>query len=104
METIDLIALFTFGTMVITIINLLKIFTMGQELDNLTTEVSETKGIMASAKALIVGFNQKLKDAIAAGNPAALTALSQELDTSTNDLAQAIADNPLPGENPTPTE
>lgn len=71
---------------------------MGAELDNLTTEVSETKGIMASAKALIVGFNQKLKDAIAAGNPAALTALSQELDTSTNDLAQAIADNPLPGE------
>lgn len=66
---------------------------MGQELDTLTTEVSETKTVIASAVALIKGFKQKLDDAIAAGNPQALTDLSNQLDQSTNELAAAVAEN-----------
>lgn len=69
---------------------------MAGELDRLTTEVSETRGVIDSAIALIRGFKAALDAAIAAGNPAALTALSDSLDTKTNELAQAITDNPLP--------
>lgn len=102
METIDFIALFTFVTMVISIINLLKTNKMANELDDLTTEVEETKGIMASAKVLIEGFAAAL--AAAGTDPAKLAALKTSLDTGSTDLANAIAANPLPGENPTPTE
>lgn len=73
---------------------------MGQELDDLTAEVTETKGIMASAKVLIEGFSVKLGEAIAAGNPEALVALKGELDSSSSELAAAIAANPLPVEAP----
>jgi len=75
---------------------------MGEELNNLTTEVQETKGIMASAKVLIEGFAQKLE---AAGtDKAKLTALKDELNAGSEDLAAAISANPLPGEvvNPEP--
>lgn len=100
METIDLIALFTFGTMVITIINLLKINKMADEIVDLTTEVAETKGIMASAKVLIEGFAAAL--AAAGTDPAKLKALREDLDAGSTELAGAIAANPLPGENPEP--
>lgn len=66
---------------------------MGVELDNLTTEVSETKTIMASAKVLIEGLKDRLDDAIASGDPAALQALSDDLNTGSEDLAAAIAAN-----------
>lgn len=84
----------------ISIDNKQKLNQMGQELDNLTTEVSETRGVLQSAKVLIEGFAQALKDAIAKNDPAALTALANDLDTNTNDLAAAIAANPLPGTTP----
>lgn len=76
---------------------------MGQELDTLVQEVSETKTVMQSALTLIKGFKQRLDDAIAAGNPAKLQELSTELDTSTNELAAAVAENTPAegsGENP----
>lgn len=64
---------------------------MAGELAKLTQEVAETKSVMQSAKALIVGLKEKLD---AAGtDPAALAALSAELDASQNDLAAAIAAN-----------
>lgn len=78
------------------IVNNQKLNQMGQELDTLTTEVSETKGVLQSAKVLIEGFAQALKDAIAKNDPAALKALADDLNTNTNDLATAIAANPLP--------
>jgi len=63
------------------------------ELDTLKTEVSETTTVMASAVTLLQGLKQKLDEAIASGNPEALAALSAELDTNTNALAQAITEN-----------
>lgn len=70
---------------------------MANELDNLTAEVAETKTVMGSAVTLLQGLKTKLDAAI--GNPAALAALSAELDTSTNALAAAIAANtPAEGE------
>lgn len=69
---------------------------MGEELQSLTTEVQETKGIMASAKALIVGFAQKLEEA--GTDKAKLTALKEELNSGSEELATAMAANPLPGE------
>jgi hypothetical protein len=63
------------------------------ELDTLKTEVSETKTVMASAAALLSGLKAKLDEAIASGDPAALQALSDELNTETNALAAAVAAN-----------
>lgn len=62
-------------------------------LTELQTEVSETKTVVQSAIVLIKGFKAALDEAIAAGDPAALTALSQELDTTTNELAAAVTEN-----------
>jgi len=67
--------------------------TMSEQLDTLTTEVSEATTVMGSAVILINGFAQQLRDAIAAGNPEALTALSASLDASANALAAAVAAN-----------
>jgi hypothetical protein len=69
---------------------------MSEELDTLTSEVAETRGVMDSAKVLILGFKAALDEAIAANNPQALRDLSASLDEGANDLASAIAANPLP--------
>jgi len=75
---------------------------MAKELDDLTAEVAETKGIMQSAKALIEGFATKLEEA--GTDKAKLAALKDELNSGSENLAAAIAANPLPGEvvNPEP--
>jgi hypothetical protein len=73
-----------------------KVDAMAAELDRLTTEVSETNGAIDSAIVLIKGFSQALKDAIASGNPQALKNLADSLDSKQTELAQAVADNPLP--------
>lgn len=73
---------------------------MANELDDLTTEVEETKGIMNSAIVLIKGFAAAL--AAAGTDPVKLAALKTSLDTGSSELAAAIAENPLPGENPVP--
>jgi hypothetical protein len=70
--------------------------TMANEVENLTAEVSETNGIMASAKALIEGFAAALK---AAGtDKVKLAELAESLNTESEGLAAAIAANPLPTE------
>lgn len=79
-----------------------KIDKMANELDDLTTEVQETKGIMQSAKVLIEGFAKKLEEA--GTDKAKLTALKNDLNTGSEDLAAALAANPLPGENIPPAE
>lgn len=72
---------------------------MGQELDKLTTEVSETATVIDSAIVLIKGIKAKLDAAIASGDPAALTALSNSLDSKQTELATAISEN-TPAEPP----
>lgn len=66
---------------------------MAGELAVLTQEVAEIKTVAASAVALLNGLKAKLDEAIASGDPAALTALSAELDSAGNDLAAAVAAN-----------
>ena len=66
---------------------------MSTELDRLTTEVAETRTVVESAIVLISGLRQRLDDAIASGDPAALTALSEDLDSQQAALAAAVAAN-----------
>lgn len=62
-------------------------------LDDLRKQVQKNSDLEESAVTLIQGIAQQLKDAIAAGDPAALTTLAAQLDTSARDLAAAIAAN-----------
>jgi len=60
-----------------------------QDISALETEVSETVGIMESAKALIDGFAARLAEA--GVDPAKLEALRADLDTHSTALAEAVA-------------
>lgn len=73
-----------------------KLNKMANEIEDLTAEVQETKGIMSSAKTLIEGFAAAL--AAAGTNPAKLKALRDDLNAGSEELATALAANPLPGE------
>ena len=72
---------------------LAKVNAMTAELDRLTTEVSETRTVIDSAIVLIQGLKTRLDEAIASGDPAALTALSDALDADQQALADAVAAN-----------
>jgi hypothetical protein len=62
-----------------------------QDLNDLETEVSETVGIMESAKVLIDGFAARLE---AAGtDPAKLKKLRDDLNNGGDSLAAAVAAN-----------
>jgi DNA-binding FadR family transcriptional regulator len=69
---------------------------MAGELDALKQQVTEMAGVEQSAVALIEGLHQRLTDAIAAGDPAALQALADDLKGQKDALAAAVAANPLP--------
>jgi len=71
-------------------------------LDDLRTEVAETKTVAASAVVLLQGLKVALDEAIATGDPAALTALSAELDESTKALSDAVTANTPAPKTPTP--
>lgn len=71
---------------------------MSAQLDKLTTEVSETKTVVASAVTLIEGLAQQIRDL--KDDPVALEALATELDATTNALAAAVAANTPPVEPP----
>lgn len=62
-------------------------------LDDLTAQVQKNSDVEESAVLLIQGIAKQLADAIAAGNPAALTALQAQLSKSADDLAAAITAN-----------
>lgn len=66
---------------------------MAGELDTLEATVSRNTEVDASAIALLTGLKQKLDEAIASGDPARLTALSNSLGSSTDALAAAVAAN-----------
>lgn len=63
-----------------------------QDISALETEVSETVGVMQSAKALIDGFAARLADAGA--DPVKLEALRSDLDSNSTALAEAVANSP----------
>lgn len=64
---------------------------MSEALNRLTTEVAEARSASQSAKALIAGLAQQIRDA--ATDPAALNALADDLDSSTNELSAAVTEN-----------
>lgn len=65
-------------------------------LDDLKAQVTANTEIEASAIVLIQGIAAQLKAAIAAGDPAALTALADQLHTSAAALADAVTANTPP--------
>jgi len=62
-------------------------------LDDLTAQVSKNTDVEGSAVTLIQGIAAQLANAIASGNPAALTALQNQLSASADALAAAVAAN-----------
>jgi hypothetical protein len=66
---------------------------MAGELDALTAAVNQATTVEQSAIVLLQGLKAALDDAIASGNPAALTALSQQLGAQTQALSDAIIAN-----------
>lgn len=87
---------------ILSLLNIIKLQNtkMANEIEDLTSEVSETKGIMQSAKTLIEGFASAL--AAAGTDKVKLAQLKSDLDAGSTELASAIAANPLPGEVVTP--
>lgn len=62
-------------------------------LDNLRDQVARNKSVTDSAIVLLQGLKQKLDDAIASGDPAAVQAVSDSLGTETDSLAAAVTAN-----------
>lgn len=68
-----------------------ELFTMAGELDALTVQVQQTTELEQSAIVLIQGLAQKIIDA--GTDPAKLAALTTELQTSAQGLADAVTAN-----------
>ena len=63
---------------------------------DLAVEVEKVRGTQASAVTLLQGLKAQLVEAKAANDPAAIQAVIDSLDSSTNDLASAVAANTEP--------
>lgn len=74
---------------------------MSAALDKLTTEVAEANAVMTSAAALITGLAAQIRDL--KNDPVALEALAAELDSGSNALAAAVAENTV-AENEEPSD
>lgn len=72
-------------------------------LENLASEVAETKAVAQSAIVLLQGLKSRLDDAIASGDPAQIQAFADSLNDSTNALAAAVTAN-TPADPTTPVE
>jgi hypothetical protein len=66
---------------------------MANELADLQAQVARDTDVKSSAATLLRGLKEKLDAAIAANDPAALTALSASLGATSDALAQAVVDN-----------
>lgn len=64
--------------------------------ERLTNEVTETRGAIASMKALLQGLSDYIK--ANSNDPAKLEALADSLQAGQDEAAAAIAANPVPGE------
>lgn len=71
-------------------------------IDDLTAAVARDTDVDASAITLLNGLKAQLDAAIAAGDPAALQALSDQLGTNASALADAVSAN-TPAATGTPT-
>lgn len=75
---------------------------MTPELQKLQTEVAEAKTVMQGAAVLMSGLSQQLRDA--KDDPAKILELANDLDGSSNELAQAIVDNTPTVSDPPPVD
>lgn len=71
-------------------------------LDNITQETDNAVGTMASAATLVRGLGNFI--AAHKEDPVALQAMADKLHAGANDLAQAVASNPVPDETDTGTD
>lgn len=62
-------------------------------LDELSAKVTEEDTVVDSAVTLLGNLSQMLKDAIASGDPAKVTAIANQLDTQKQKLADAVVAN-----------
>lgn len=62
-------------------------------LDDLRVEVAKNRDVTESAILLLQGLKQRLDDAIASGDPAAIAQLAIDLGSETQRLADAVAAN-----------
>lgn len=71
---------------------------MATGLGRLTADVAAQKTVIDSAVTLMGGLHQAILDLIANGNSdPALQALADQVEGETNALANAVANNPVPG-------
>lgn len=70
------------------------------DLAALQAEVEQNGEVGASAIALLNGLSQQLRDAVAANDPAAISALADQLDAQTQSLADAVSANTPAATNP----
>jgi len=80
---------------------------LAESMQGMATEVAEAKGAMSSAVVLIQGFAARLAvvETELAGvgvHSATLDTLRADLDVSEQELAAAVANNPLPPTEPAP--
>ena len=61
------------------------------DIDRLKVSVAQNTSAVESAKALLAGLAQQIRDA--ADDPAELNALADQVDAATAGLAQAVVDN-----------
>lgn len=72
-------------------------------IDDLRREIAETKTVLGSVKVLLANLAQRLRDALGRPNSdAEIAALAAELDAEQASLAQAITDNTVAENEPTP--
>ena len=62
-------------------------------MDDLKAQVARDTDAVSSAITLLKGLHDQLAAAIAAGDPAAIQAVADQLKANTDALAQAIVDN-----------
>lgn len=71
-----------------------RITLMAGELDALKAAVAKLDTVESSIVALVKGLAQQIKDLVAAGaDPAALTALANDISAKADEMAQVVTDN-----------
>lgn len=66
---------------------------MAKTIKDLQEDVTKQTTVIQSAATLLSGLAQQLRDAIAANDPAALTALADQIESNTAALSQSVTDN-----------
>ena len=63
------------------------------QIQDIRNAVAEQRTVIDSAKTLLTSLHQRLEDAIKAEDPAALQALSDDIQANTTSLSAAVQEN-----------